>query len=211
MDGHQKILSQEDRHLTGLGDAGAVLKDGEMQDEEKIVLILVDFGKLDFTQAVIEVERVEWIILSKVVHLLPRGSFDICPRKILPGNFVDSGLFFGRSECSGVTFALADTRGQPHLNQRKKIAHIIRVKSLDLPVLGDFKNRSPLLALSQEVSSSSSQPFQETQHSNPHIEEMYLSADSAAIAPSPVAATTCRIEPARMSPAANIPGTPVSI
>jgi hypothetical protein len=51
----------------------------------------------------------------------------------------------------------------------------------------------------------------DTVQTSHHLEARYLSAEIAAVAPSPAAETTCRIEPALISPAANTPGTDVSI
>jgi len=147
VDGYHKVLAQEDSCLAGSGNAGGVVENREMEDDKKVAFILVNLGELNLAQTVVEVEGMKRIVLSQIVHLLPRRPFDIYPSKISQSNLIDTGLFFGYTWCSSLTTTLAAICWQPSLEHRKKIAQIVRIELLHLPITGNLKDRRTPLAL----------------------------------------------------------------
>ena len=79
MAGDEIILADEDVQFAGGGHAVGLIENGEVQHDEKVVIVIVDLWALHPAEHIVQRQRVEVEIVLQVLNFFLGRFFDIVP------------------------------------------------------------------------------------------------------------------------------------
>jgi hypothetical protein len=88
MDSDNVTFTYKYIYLTGCGNPIPLVIYREMNHNEKVVWILIDFRTLHAAQHIIQIERMEVEVLSQIIHVLRSRLLNVNPGQLTTGNGV---------------------------------------------------------------------------------------------------------------------------